>query len=208
MRRLRVQVYARDPEPGRTKTRLLPALGAEGACRCYLCLLDATLEQVAAARPDEIEVWSDREPRHDALGERARKLGARLRVQRGPELGARMAESLEDALADGVLPVLVGSDLPGLTAAHLAEAAAALRAGADAVFAPAEDGGYGLVGLARPAPELFRAVPWGTGEVMAVTRRRGEGLRLVELDPVWDVDEPEDLKRLDGLPGFEACRRP
>ena len=71
MKRLRVQVYARDPEPGRTKTRLLPALGAEGACRCYLCLLDATLEQVAAARPDEIEVWSDREPRHDALGERA-----------------------------------------------------------------------------------------------------------------------------------------
>jgi rSAM/selenodomain-associated transferase 1 len=206
MKPLRVQVYARDPEPGRTKTRLVPALGAEGACRCYLCLLDTTLSRVAAAAPDEIELWADREPRQDELRVRARALSARLRVQAGAELGDRMAASLEDGLADGVLPVLVGSDLPGLTAAHLLDAAAALRDGADAVFAPAEDGGYGLVGLSRPAPELFRDVPWGTAEVMTVTRRRGAGLRVVELAPVWDVDNPGDLPRLEGRAGFEACR--
>lgn len=205
MKPVRVQLFARDPLPGRTKTRLIPALGAEGACRCYLCLLDATLACVREWRCDELEIWSDRAPEGPALRDRAAAHGATLRVQRGEDLGARMASALEEALAVGVLPVLVGSDLPGLTPAHLAAAAEALDAGADAVFAPAEDGGYGLVGLSRPFPELFRDVPWGTGEVMTVTRSRAAGRRLVELDPLWDVDEPEDLRRLEGLPGFEDC---
>ena len=202
---VRVQVFARDPQPGRTKTRLIPALGAEGACRCYLCLLDATLARVRDADLGAMEIWSDGAPRTPALPDRAMALGATLRVQSGADLGARMAGALEDALASGVLPLLVGSDLPGLTAAHLSAGAAALRAGADAVFAPAEDGGYGLVGLSRPWPELFADVPWGTAEVMATTRARAIGRRVVELEPLWDVDEPEDLARLEGLVGFEGC---
>jgi rSAM/selenodomain-associated transferase 1 len=203
---VRVQVFARDPEPGRTKTRLIPALGADGACRCYLCLLDATLACVAAAAPDELELWSDRPPRSPLLRARARARGARVRVQAGADLGERMAGALEDALAAGALPLLVGSDLPGLRPAHLRAGAAALRAGADAVFAPAEDGGYGLVGLSRPWRALFRDVPWGTDAVMAVARARAAGGRLVELDPLWDLDEPADLERVAGLPGFEDCR--
>lgn len=206
MRPVRVQVFARDPEPGRTKTRLIPVLGAEGACRCYLCLLDATLASVRGAGFEALELWSDRPPRSTALAERADALGATLRVQSGADLGARMAAALEDALAAGTRPVLVGSDLPGLTPEHLRDAAAALEGGADAVFAPAEDGGYGLVGLARPWPELFRDVPWGTDAVMAETRARAAGGALVELAPLWDIDEPEDLARLAERPGFEACR--
>lgn len=205
MKPVRVQVFARDPEPGRTKTRLVPALGAEGACRCYLCLLDATLASVRSAGLESFELWSDRPPQAAALGERASALGARLRVQEGADLGVRMARALEDALAEDALPLLVGSDLPGLTAAHLHAAAAALHDGAEAVFAPAEDGGYGLVGLTRPWPELFRDIPWGTDAVMAATRARAAGRRLVELEPLWDVDEPADLARLEGRPGFEAC---
>lgn len=205
MKPVRVQVFARDPEPGRTKTRLIPALGAEGACRCYLCLLDATLACVRSAGFDALELWSDRSPRTRALGDRAEALGATLRLQTGADLGARMAAALEDALAASALPVLVGSDLPGLTAAHLRAATAAIRGGAEAVFAPAEDGGYGLVDLSRPWPELFRGVPWGTDRVMAETRARARGRPLVELDPLWDVDAPEDLARLAGRSGFEAC---
>lgn len=203
---VRVQVFARDPEPGRTKTRLIPALGAEGACACYLCLLDATLARVRSAELDELEIWSDRAPEGAALVERAAAAGATLRVQRGADLGARMAGALEDALAAGRLPLLVGSDLPGLSPAHLRAGAAALRADAEAVIAPAEDGGYGLVGLSLPWQGLFRDVPWGTGRVMAETRARAVGRRLVELDPLWDVDEPEDLARVADLAGFEACR--
>ncbi|MEE4302315.1 MAG: TIGR04282 family arsenosugar biosynthesis glycosyltransferase [Pseudomonadales bacterium] len=206
MRPVRVQVFARDPAPGRTKTRLIPALGAEGACRCYLCLLDATLACVRSAGFETLELWSDRPPEGPALRARADALGAALHVQAGDDLGARMAAALEHALAAGALPVLVGSDLPGLTPVHLRAAAAALEGGAEAVFAPAEDGGYGLVGLARPWPELFEGVPWGTDAVMAETRARAAGRGLVELEPLWDVDEPADLARLAGRPGFEACR--
>ena len=71
MKPVRVQLFARDPVPGRTKTRLIPALGAEGACRCYLCLLDATLACVREWSCDELEIWSDRAPEGPALRDRA-----------------------------------------------------------------------------------------------------------------------------------------
>ena len=94
--------------------------------------------------------------------------------------------------------LLMGSDCPSLDARRLRRAVADLRDGADAVFAPAEDGGYALVGVSRAAAALFRDVPWGTGEVMARTRTRLRRLRWrwTELPAVWDVDRPEDLARL------------
>jgi glycosyltransferase A (GT-A) superfamily protein (DUF2064 family) len=77
-------------------------------------------------------------------------------------------------------------------------AAAALRAGNDAVFAPAEDGGYVLIGLARNEPRLFSGISWGSAQVMAQTREclRACALRWHELETLWDVDRPEDWQRL------------
>jgi glycosyltransferase A (GT-A) superfamily protein (DUF2064 family) len=84
--------------------------------------------------------------------------------------------------------------------AHLRMAAEALRGG-DAVVLPAEDGGYVLIGLQKPLAALFAGMSWGTGEVMAETRRRMRYHRLAWHEPVtlWDVDVPEDLPRLRGL---------
>ena len=74
----------------------------------------------------------------------------------------------------------------------------AVANGADAVFLPAEDGGYGLVGLVRPVPEIFRDMSWSTDRVMAETRERLRGLGLVWREPaeIWDVDRPGDAARL------------
>lgn len=110
------------------------------------------------------------------------------------DLGRRMSRALEAALRTHDAAVLLGTDAPALDAARIAEAAATLRTH-DAVFVPALDGGYALVGLARPAPQLFEAIAWSTPQVMAQTRERAAcaGLALAELAPVADIDEPADL---------------
>ncbi|MDE2277064.1 MAG: DUF2064 domain-containing protein, partial [Burkholderiales bacterium] len=94
--------------------------------------------------------------------------------------------------------LLIGTDCPVLDAAHLRRAARALLDGDDAVFYPAEDGGYVLVGLREPQPGLFSEMTWSTAEVMAQTRTRARtlGLRLREFETLWDVDRPADLARL------------
>jgi glycosyltransferase A (GT-A) superfamily protein (DUF2064 family) len=94
--------------------------------------------------------------------------------------------------------LLIGTDCPALDVAALRAAAAALEAGDDAVLVPAEDGGYVLVGLARPVAALFDRIAWGSDRVMRESRERlrAAGLRWRELAPSWDVDRPEDLARL------------
>jgi hypothetical protein len=93
--------------------------------------------------------------------------------------------------------IIIGADCPALECAHLEEAAGALR-GHDAVIAPAEDGGYVLVGLSKPAPRLFEGIPWGDSAVMGRTRERVAecGIRCRELATLWDIDRPEDYARL------------
>ena len=94
--------------------------------------------------------------------------------------------------------LLIGTDCPALTATELRAAGLALAEGNDAVFIPAEDGGYVLIGLRRPIDSLFDGVPWGSDRVMDHTREslRRVGLRWRELSPSWDVDRPEDADRL------------
>jgi glycosyltransferase A (GT-A) superfamily protein (DUF2064 family) len=93
--------------------------------------------------------------------------------------------------------LLIGTDCPLLDPAHLQQAAQRLLDGEDAVFTPAEDGGYVLVGLSRPQSALFESVDWGTNRVMAQTRSQLQkmGLRWSEMPMLWDVDEPADWLR-------------
>lgn len=204
---VRVLVFARDPVPGQVKTRLIPELGAAGACALYRLLLDHVVNEARRAEVGAVELWWDRAP--SAAARSRWNPDGPLRIQAGADLGARMDAALTATLAAGALPILVGSDLPGLTLQHCRDAARALRAGADAVLAPALDGGYGLVGLARPWPRGFEAMPWGTDRIMALTRQRAVagGLQLKELAPVWDVDDAADLARLDAAPDFRDWRR-
>src|SRR5262249_9880830 len=104
----------------------------------------------------------------------------------------------DELVEHGGAVVVIGADAPHLPAARLDEAAHALREGADLVLGPADDGGYYLIGLARPVPELFSGISWGSADVLAATRARAAslGLRTRLLPGGFDVDEPADLVRL------------
>jgi len=191
-------VFARAPVAGTAKTRLMPVLGAAGAAVLHGRLLTHALSTARAAAPASLELWCDPDADHPFLQAAAATHGATLHVQDGDDLGLRMAYALAAALRRATYALCTGADCPALTAQHLSAAAAALRAGNDAVFVPTEDGGYALVGVARDEPRLFNGMDWGGPQVMAQTRARLRelGLRWQELETLWDVDRPEDYLRL------------
>ncbi|PKM45183.1 MAG: flagellar biosynthesis protein FlgB [Gammaproteobacteria bacterium HGW-Gammaproteobacteria-1] len=200
---IRLLVFARAPEEGSIKTRLIPALGKAGAAALYRHLLENQLRQVAGDL--HIELWCTPDTGHPHFAAVAARHGLTLHAQRGETLGERMHHALADALqrSDGAL--LIGSDLPTMDHAVLQDARDALQHN-DVVLVPAEDGGYGLIGLRQADSLLFEDIPWGTAQVLEATRARlrRRNVRWAELPPVWDVDRPEDLLRLRRLPGWDA----
>jgi len=196
-------VFAKAPVPGHVKTRLIPALGAAGAADLAARLLDHAVTAGIAAAFDVIELCTAPDASHPAFaGLAAQHPSLQVTVQGDGDLGARMDRALARRLAscDGVL--LIGTDAPALDAAMLRAAAQALRTH-DAVFVPAHDGGYALVGLTSPQPQLFASMTWSTSSVMAETRARARhaNLRWAELPAVADIDEPADLAHLP--PGWQ-----
>jgi rSAM/selenodomain-associated transferase 1 len=194
----RVMVFAKAPTPGEAKTRLIPALGAAGAAALHRRLVMHCLRAARESRLGPVELWCAPDASDPFFRECESRLGANLRAQGEGDLGARMQRAFESALARAARAILVGSDIPALSARYLRDADQALARGDDAVIGPAEDGGYALIGLSRCDPEVFRDVPWGGPEVLAETRRRLAALswRSSELPVLWDVDRPEDLERL------------
>ena len=191
-------VFARAPVPGKAKTRLIPALGATGAVRFQEAMIERTLRTARAAGLGSVELCCAPDPSHPFFAECAQRHGVTLTGQVGSNLGMRMLAAFERVVRSAGPALLVGTDCPALTPDQMREAAMALATGQDAVFAPAEDGGYVLVGLARVAPSLFEDIAWGGSDVMRTTRLRlsALGWRWRELPELWDVDRPEDLVRL------------
>ena len=192
-----VIVMAKAPLPGFAKTRLIPALGAQGAALLAERLLDTAVAQALAAALGPVDLCCAPDSGHAAFERHASHHGLVLSHQGDGDLGARMARAFDRWLALAGRALLIGTDAPSLDAAMLQRAAAALD-NADAVFIPAHDGGYALVGLRRPAPSLFSGMAWSTPTVMAHTRERAAaaGLRLAELPAIADIDEPADLVHL------------
>jgi uncharacterized protein len=186
--------------PGRepVKSRLHASLGPEAATLLYRCFVLDTLD--AAGRVPGVEVIAAFSPAAARAAMAGLAPGMRQLAQRGDDLGARMANLVTDLLEAGHAAALVtGSDLPTLPAARFAEAARVLAGGrADVVLGPSEDGGYYLIGLARPAPALFADMRWSAPDVLAVTCERAQrlGLRVHRLPPWYDVDTAADLLRL------------
>lgn len=195
---LAILVFAKAPVAGMAKTRLIPLLGAEQAAALQSRLLRHALATASAAAPARLELWCAPDTTHPALIAAAQACGATLHLQQGDDLGARMSHAFDSALQRAPRAICIGADCPALTTRHLHDAAAALRAGHDAVFAPAEDGGYTLVGLSKNEPRVFDNITWSSEQVMQQTRERARacGLRWQELETLWDVDRPEDWQRL------------
>jgi len=202
-------VFAKAPTPGQVKTRLIPALGASGAAALQRQLIERTLDTALAAGLGTPELWCAPGPDDPFFASCADKYGVSLKPQGEGDLGIRMARALESALGSGSTALLIGCDCPALTPAYLGDAAGALAEGNDAVFGPAEDGGYVLVGAARNLPvQLFEDIAWGSATVMQVTRARlAQGnWSWRELALLWDLDRPEDLPRLYQLRASERIK--
>ena len=191
-------VFARAPAPGRVKTRLAPLLGAEGAARLHARMVERTLRTAIRAGFGAVELHCSPGVGNIFFKRIQKRFGVGLRSQGRGDVGERMHRALACALRRHPYAVLIGSDCPELRPSDLRAAARALRAGADAVLSPAEDGGYPLIGLRRVSRRLFDGVSWGSRRVLEQTRQRLTrlGWRWKELRMLWDVDRPADVLRL------------
>lgn len=189
-----IQVFARAPQPGQAKTRLIPALGAEDAAFLHAGLLDRTL-MMAIQTGAEVELWCTPDTAHPVFRYFEETRGVRLREQPEGDLGVRMASALQCGLASHQRAVLIGTDCPELSASILAEAQERLTGDDGWVIGPAEDGGYYLIGSSEACAGVFEGIAWGTERVYQQTIERFMALDLDWRDLVRlrDVDRPEDL---------------
>jgi uncharacterized protein len=196
-----VVVMAKAPVPGFAKTRLIPALSAKGAAALAQQMLEHAVQEALAAELGMVDLCCTPSTEHPALARYDPTPCLVLSTQAPGDLGARMAHAFERWLQLQARPpdrvLLMGTDAPALDR-HMLQRAELLLREVDAVFVPAHDGGYALVGLQRPRPELFNDMPWSTPQVMERTRERMVAARLshIEMTAVADIDEPEDLKQL------------
>jgi uncharacterized protein len=188
-------ILAKAPVAGSVKTRLIPALGADGAAALHARLIERTVATACAAAIGPVTLWVTPAAPHACFATLPSRFPIALASQPNGDLGVRMLAACEAAAG---LAIVIGTDCPALAQSHLRQAADVLRAGSDVVVIPAEDGGYVLIGARRPQPGLFTGMTWSTDQVMAQTRQRlaDAGLTWRELPPLWDVDRPEDLARL------------
>jgi rSAM/selenodomain-associated transferase 2/rSAM/selenodomain-associated transferase 1 len=189
-------VFARFPEPGRTKTRLIPALGPERAAQLQAALTRHTLAvagHLCADRSRRLEVrftGGDVDQMSQLYGREHDCV-----PQQGADLGERLKDAAAAAFRAGAKQVvLIGTDCPGLDAERLQAAFQALQR-SDVVLGPAFDGGYYLIGLSGHRPELFAGIDWGTEHVLRQTlaKIRAARCRVHLLPMLADVDHPEDL---------------
>jgi len=195
--RARVAVFAKAPVAGEVKTRLSPLLGAEGAAALHAGLVRLALSTAVQSQLAPVELWCSPDEGHPFFQRCSEQFGVTLRRQVGEDLGARMRWAFEQGLQQGAPMIVIGSDCPSLGISDLHAAAAALASHPVAI-APAEDGGYVLIGLSKLVPELFQGIAWGEASVMGRTRALLAEARVgwKELAMRWDVDRPEDYARL------------
>ena len=190
-------IFTRYPESGKTKTRLIPALGDKEAAEVHRKMTERTIStatQCATTVPLSVEICyegSNEKSMIEWLGS-----GLHYTAQRGDDLGERMKNAFEVAFHDGAdNVVLIGTDCPALTSQILLASFESLHTH-DLVLGPAKDGGYYLIGMNRPIPQLFESVEWGTEKVLQQTRTIADRLNLSVglVDVLDDVDRPEDLR--------------
>ncbi|MGH7247922.1 MAG: TIGR04283 family arsenosugar biosynthesis glycosyltransferase, partial [Pseudomonadota bacterium] len=188
-------VFAKPPRPGQTKTRLIPAVGADAAANLARAFFEdtwAALQTIADARL--ILAVTESDPAFDGLAD------AEVWLQGEGDLGDRMERALRHGLERADATVVVGSDLPGLAPRVFEQAREALMRSA-AVLGPSDDGGFYLIGLARCPEGLLSGLPWSQSDTCerTIERLRARGLQVQMLERWFDVDIPADLKRLEEL---------
>ena len=197
-----VLVFAKAPDPGRVKTRLIPALGEGGAAVLAARLARRTLDTATRAAVGPVTLVCAPDTGHVFFDVCRRRHGVALAPQGDGDLGQRMHRALARTLDDADTAILVGTDLPDLHVDDLVAARDALHGGADVVLGPATDGGYWLIGVRRAVPTLFDGIEWSTATVLAATRARIARLGWTTHDLALksDIDRPDDLHALERDP--------
>jgi uncharacterized protein len=191
----RLIIFTRYPEPGQVKTRLIPLLGPQRAADLHRRLAVHTLAWAhELAREDGVELVVHFDGGDEQLMEECFGNTFLFIPQGSGDLGERLTAALADICGP---TIVIGTDCPALTPDQVRGAILALRC-ADVVLGPATDGGYYLVGLKAPQPQLFTDIPWGTDRVCETTRQRARtvDLSVQLLQALPDIDRPEDISLL------------
>ena len=193
----RLLVFAKAPVAGQVKTRLTPFISPEQAAILHQQLITRTLSTTASSQLCPVQLWCSPSSKHPYFQHCKKTFAIELREQQGEDLGERMAHAFATTLKQHDYALLIGTDCPSLRKQDFKHACELLQQGYASVLAPAEDGGYTLIGLRTPAPELFTDIDWGTSKVLAQTRNRLQqsNLSCYELPEQWDIDRPADLQR-------------
>lgn len=191
----KILVFARAPEPGKVKTRLLPVLGEAVTTALYQDMVHHALSVATDVTDCTVELWGTPDIDHPFFYECQHRYGVHLYQQGEGNLGDRMSHALTEGLREADAAVLIGTDCPSLTSADIEQCFDRLAEGHRAVLGPAADGGYVLIGLTSPNPWLFTAIDWGTDTVLQTTRCRLNQCdwRWSELPEQRDIDRPDDI---------------
>jgi hypothetical protein len=194
-----IVVFAKSPEPGKVKTRLIGMVTPEEAANLHEACVEDILGEFSWT-PNlrrELHIAGPGETIHNLLRETGLTRKWKIETQRGRDLGARMRRAFERLFAHGMKRVVIaGTDTPWMGHARVESAFKHLKS-VDAVLGPCEDGGYYLIGLRRRIPEIFNDIDWGTEKVFRQSidalRQCGASYRLLPRE--FDLDRPGDLRR-------------
>jgi len=189
-------LFARAPVPGQAKTRLQPDYSPTAAAEIAAFLVRASVAQAVADWPGEVWLYATPDAEHPLFRELAATHKLTLGVQRGADLGERMANAVRDGLGRHRAAAILGCDVPHLRGDTLDQANDWLARGRN-VLGPTEDGGYYFIGLTHDIPELFADMPWGTPQVLPQTLERAAtlGVEFERLPALRDIDTAADLRR-------------
>lgn len=197
-------IFTRYPNPGTSKSSLIPALGEQGAADLHEKMIIRTKDlavEMQKAKPLNVQVsyaGADESEMRKILGD-----SFEYHLQQGDLMGDRMQSAMENAFSAGAENVvLIGTDCPFITPRILGQAFAGLE-DTDVVIGPSTDGGYYLIGLKKPQPVLFENISWGTDAVAAETlvAAMQNGLEITRIKTLSDIDRPEDSKFLEEMKG-------
>jgi rSAM/selenodomain-associated transferase 1 len=186
-----IQVFCKAPVLGKVKTRLIRGIGARRALDLYKEMFERLMADFSL-NSSLAELWISPDKDHVFFDQYA----VPRFQQAGVDLGARMTSALRDGLTRHESVILVGVDLPLINKSYVDRAVSSLR-DHEVVLGPAEDGGYGLVGVKAETSDMFSDISWGTEKVLSQTCNRLNrcGLSYSLLPLIWDVDRPSDLPR-------------
>ncbi|HEU0093006.1 MAG TPA: TIGR04282 family arsenosugar biosynthesis glycosyltransferase [Vicinamibacteria bacterium] len=189
-------VFVKEPRPGAVKSRLAAALGAEAAAEVYRAIAEEAMRRTAPRRDEYDRIVAFDPPSAGAtIGEWLGVTAGALLPQPTGDIGLRMERVFDELFRRGARRVaLIGTDVPALSREDVRGALESLD-DHDVAVGPATDGGYYLLALKRPEPELLRDVPWSTPDVLTTTLDRAArlGLSVRVLWTIGDVDTIEDL---------------